>query len=518
MKKTLCLITGIITISIISSSHALPVYYNNNIINTNNNIYNLLVDSNFKEKTNNIDSLLISTFLGGSRSDGGFNVGITSDKDGNIFVTGVTSSLDFPTTNGAYDITFNGGSDIFISKFNPDLTELLSSTFIGGSENDETNRGCISIDKNGHVLLTGITNSVDFPITNSSYDSTYSGNQDIFIMKLNNDLSSILNSTFLGGSSIDGYLCDISINTNVNGDIYVSGRTGSRNFPTTQNSYSDSYFGGSSDFFIAKFDNNISSLKTSTFFGGSRNEEWTHLFLDNDNNVFVGGFTSSSDIPTTSGAYDESFNGVEDTFVAKFNNDLNNLIACTYLGGSQYDNCYTMNIDKDGNILLGGHADYGFPITRGAFRRFSFSKTKGFISKLNGDLSNLIASTFLVGGFQGSVCMSIDSDIEGNIYAVGYTRALLFPTKNNAFDRTHNGGVDVFVSMLDRDLSTLMYSTFLGGNSDDEVGSALLVDSSGIIYVGSGTASSDFPTTSNSYDVTFNGVVDCFIAKLNCNP
>lgn len=515
MKKTICLITGLIITSIISSCYALPVYYTNNLMNSN--AYDVLVDNHFKEKTHIIESLLFSTFLGGSYYDGGFNVGITSDNNGNIFVTGITSSQDFPTTNGAYDETFNGGSDIFISKFNSDLTKLLSSTFVGSSENDETNRGCITIDRNGNVLLTGITNSVDFPITNNSYDSTYNGNQDIFVIKLDNKLSSLLSSTFIGGSSVDGDRCDVSINTNGNDDIYLSGMTGSRNFPTTKDSYSDSYFGGGCDFFIAKFDNNLSSLKYSTFFGGTESEEWAHLFLDEDNNVFVGGFTSSSDLPTTNGAYDETFNGVEDTFVVKFNSDLTILIACTYLGGRQDDSCFTMNIDIDGNILLGGHAGFGFPTTREAYRRFYLSTTKGFISKLSGDLSTLIASTFITGGFRGAVCHSIDSDVERNIYVVGYTRALLFPTTSNAFDRRHNGGVDVFVSMLDRDLSTLKYSTFLGGSSDDEVGSALLVDSIGNIYVGSGTASSDFPITLNSYDETFNGGVDCFIAKLNCN-
>ena len=480
------------------------------------NIPEYLGHSLVKDKTNIFHSLIASTFLGGGSSDGGSQVGIALDKNGNVFVTGTTDSPDFPTTPGACDETLNGGSDIFISKFNADLTQLLASTFIGGSDIDETNRRCITINRNGNVLITGITNSADFPIANTSYDRTYNGNQDIFIIKLNNELSSVLSSTFLGGRSVDGHRCDVSINTDEYDNIYVSGMTGSRDFPTTQNSYSDSYFGGGSDFFIAKFDNNITSLKASTFFGGSENEEWAHVLLDDDTNVFVGGFTSSSDLPTTLGVYDDSFNGVEDSFAAKLNSDLSNLIACTYIGGSRYDNCYTMNIDRDGNILLGGHADFGFPTTPRALRRFPFLFiANGFVSKLSGDLSSLIASTFIPDGLQGSVCTSIDSDIDGNIIVAGYTRAFLFHRTSNAFDKTHNGGVDIFISKLNQNLSNLMYSTFLGGSGDDAPGSALIVNDDGTLYLGSGTSSHDFPTTDNAYDETFNGGVDCFITKLN---
>lgn len=509
MKKTL----SIIIIVIVTHSSLTAAVYNN--INPDDIQNSSIIISSIHTNTQkyNFHSLISSTYLGGSYFDGGLNIGIASDNNGYIFVTGVTSSIDFPTTIGTYDNSYNGGSDIFISKFNNDLTHLVSSTFIGGSSDDETNHRCITVDNNGNVLLTGITNSADFPITNNSYDTSYNGNQDIFIMKLNNNLTSVLCSSFLGGSSIDGSRCDVTIDTNKCDDIYVSGMTKSHNFPTTPNAYLNNYIGGGCDVFISKFDNNLSSLISSTFFGGNENEECPHVCIDPDENIFISGFTSSSDLPTTNGVYDETFNGIEDTFTAKFNGDLSNLIACTYIGSRKYDNAYAMNVDIEGNILLGGHADLGFPTTKGAYMRFGF--LKGFISKISGDLTTLVASTFFGRGLYSAYVSDIDSYSDGNIYVTGYTRSIFFKTTPDGFDRRHNGGVDVFFSVLHPDLSLKTYSTYIGGSGDDEIGSAMVINNDGTVCISSGTSSSDFPTTPGAYDETYNGGVDCFILKLD---
>ena len=289
-----------------------------------------------KNETLIIDPLLASTFLGGSDNEESYSIAV--DTNGNVFITGVTYSADFPTTPGAYDTSLNG-RDVFISKLNNDLDTLVASTFLGGSDNDYTHS--IALDTDGNVFVTGGTDSSDFPTTPDAYDTSHNGNEDVFISKLNNDLDTLVASTFLGGSN-DEESCSIVLNTD--GDVFITGWTQSSNFPTTSGAYDTSYNGGS-DVFISKLNNDLTTLVASTFLGGN-NYEWSYsIALDTNGNVFVTGQTNSSDFPATTGAYDISLNGYYDVFVSKFNNDLSSLLASTFLGGSSID-----NID-DGNSI-----------------------------------------------------------------------------------------------------------------------------------------------------------------------
>ena len=281
---------------------------------------------------NGLTKLLASTFLGKSSDEYGYSIAI--DAGGNVYVTGETLSFDFPTTPGAYRTAYNGGYyDAFVSKFNSGLTSLLASTFLGGSSGDYGR--AIAVDGVGNVFVAGNTWSKDFPATPGVYNTAHNGgNDDAFVSKLNNGLTSLLASTYLGGYSND---CGKAIAVDGGGNVYVTGDTVSPNFPTTAGAYATSYNRGSKDVFISKFDNGLASLSASTFLGGHANDYGKAIAIDAGGYVYVAGSTSSKDFPTTPGAYDTSPNGDSDIFVSKFNSGLANLIMSTLQGGSRSD-------------------------------------------------------------------------------------------------------------------------------------------------------------------------------------
>jgi hypothetical protein len=469
--------------------------------------------NNYQHPSSGFSGEYLATYLGGSNGDGGFDVGITIDPFGNIFVVGTTESDDFPVTTGSYDESYNGNTDIFIGKMDSELSTLIAATYLGGSDIEGVNCA-ITTDEYGNIYVIGYTASSDFPITSSAYDTTYNGGGDVFVTKLDNDLTTILGSTYLGGSGVDAFRSESSLFYKDN-ILYTTGMTSSNNFPTTINAYSRQFNGGNGDAFVTVFTSDLSNITASSYFGGDENEEWAKIVVDNMNNVFIAGFTQSTNLPTTPGSFDETYNSDDDAFVVKFNSDISNVIACSYLGGKRYDNIYCINIDYQGNILLGGHADPGYPTTLGAYTKFAFLQGRPIITKINNDLTTLIGSTFIRSAFKGGVCSSIDSDLEGNVYVSGYTRAILYPTTRNAFDRIYNGGVDIFVSVFNPTLSNMIFSTFIGGSGDDELGTGISVKETGVFYVGSGTNSADFPISSTAYDDSFNGVSDCCLFKIS---
>ena len=221
-------------------------------------------------------------------------------------------------------------SDVFVSKLNSGLTSLLASTYLGLTECGYS----IALDTSGNVYVTGYTGSTDFPTTSGAYDTSFNGGDyDVFVSKLNSGLTSLLASTYLGGSGPDE---GNSLTLDTSGNVYVTGATKSTDFPTMSGAYDT--FGGYydySDVFISKLDSGLTSLLASTYLVGLNMIMGISLALDTSGNVYVTGYTGSSSFPTTSGAYDTSFNGGDyDVFVSKLNSGLTSLLASTYLGGS----------------------------------------------------------------------------------------------------------------------------------------------------------------------------------------
>lgn len=408
-----------------------------------------------------------------------------------------------------------------ISKYNQFkpliIDPLIYSTFVGGSNYD---RGqSIVVDSEGNTYVTGWTISNDFPTTTNAYNKTYGGGTvygDCFVFKLSADGSSLLYSTFIGGNESD-YGDSITIDSE--GNAYVTGYTQSNNFPTTLNAYNQTH-SGDDDCFVFKLSTDGSSLLYSTLIGGSDEDSGDMITIDSEKNAYVTGHTASNVFPTTSGAYDESYNGGSyDCFVFKLSADGSNLLYSTFIGGNQQDYGSSIVLDGEGNTCVTGVTwSTNFPTTEGAYNR-TYDYIDCFVFKLSADGSSLLYSTF-VGGSNGDWGNSIVLDMEGNAYITGGTSSFNFPTTENAYSRAHGGGSDCFVFKLSADGSSLLYSTFMGGNSSD-LGISIILDSEGNAYVTGYTQSTNFPTTKNAYDTSYNGdrvyQGDCYVFKLSAD-
>ena len=260
-------------------------------------------------------ALVYSTFLGGNDWDSG--TGISVDAAGDAYVRGQTESTNFPTTAGAFDTTFNGGTlDAFVAKLNASGSALVYSTYLGGSGSESSGNpaGAIAVDATGSAYVTGTTSSANFPTTAGAYDTTYNGGYDAFVAKLNASGSALVYSTYLGGSGGDeGW----GIGVDAAGSAYVTGLTSSSNFPTTAGAF-DTTYNGNGDAFVAELNTSGSGLVYSTYLGGSSGDQGNSIDLDAVGNVYVAGQIASSDFPTTPGAFQTSSGGGEDAFVAKF--------------------------------------------------------------------------------------------------------------------------------------------------------------------------------------------------------
>jgi hypothetical protein len=385
-------------------------------------------------------------------------------------------------------------------------SDLLYSTFLGGNGDD---RGvAIAVDGAGSAYVTGWTWSSDFPTTPGSFD-TSSNNGDVFVVKLNAGGTGLAYATFLGGSGDDhGY----AIAVDGVGSAYVTGGTWSSDFPTTPGAFDTSYH-GAYDTFMVNLNAGGTGLAYATFLGGSAEDYGQALAVDGAGSAYVTGYTSSSDFPTTPGAFDTSYDGY-DAFVVKLNAGGAGLVYATFLGGSDSDRGYAIAVDGAGNAYVTGYTySSDFPTTPGAFDTSHNVGNDAFVVKLNAEGTGLAYATFL-GGNADDYGSSIAVDGAGSAYVTGFTYSSDFPATPGAFDTGYNGWGDAFMVKLNAGGAGLAYATFLGGNTYDE-GNAIAVDGAGSAYVTGGTWSSDFPTTPGAFDTSYNGGEDACVVKLN---
>ncbi|MFX1251048.1 MAG: SBBP repeat-containing protein, partial [Promethearchaeota archaeon] len=464
-----------------------------------------------------IDPLLlnISTFLGGSNSDGCYSLAL--DSANNVYLTGNTYSSDFSTTPGAYDTTHNGEFDVFVCKLSADGASLLYSTFIGGSYRDLGYS--LALDSANNVYLTGYTSSSDFSTTPGAYDTTHNGKDDVFVCKLSADGASLLYSTFIGGSG-DDYGHSLALDSANN--VYLTGHTYSSDFPATPGAYNTTN-GGQCDVFVCKLSADGASLLYSTFIGGNYHDLGYSLALDSTDNAYFAGYTSSSDFPTTPGAYDITNNGGRDVFVCKLSADGASLLYSTFIGGSGDDYGHSLALDSANNVYLTGYTHHSyssdFPTTPGAYDITHNGQDDVFVCKLSADGASLLYSTF-IGGSYRDFGYSLALDNVNNVCILGTTEyhsySDNFPTTPDAYDSTHNGEFDVFVCKLSTDGTSLLHSTFIGGYWND-FGRSLALDSTNNAYFAGHTSSDDFPTTPGAYATTSSGS-DVFVCKILSNP
>jgi hypothetical protein len=461
-----------------------------------------------------IDPLIYSTYLGGSGEDGG--VGIAVDSAGNAYVTGWTGSAGFPVTPGAFQTTCNNGgnscatdSDAFVVKINSSGSAFVYSTFLGGSGAESG--ASIALDSAGNAYVTGYTTSSDFPTMNPLLPA-YGGGYDAFVAKLNPSGSALVYSTYLGGSAGD---VGNAIAADSAGNAYVTGWTYSTNFPTINPLQAG--FGGKVDAFATKLNPSGSALAYSTYLGGG-DEDYGHgIAVDSLGNAYITGYTTSTDFPTTPGAFQTVCNGgidcypLQDAFVAKVNPSGSALVYSTYLGGSGYDYGESIAVDNAGSTYVTGYTNStNFP-TKNPLQATKGGSYDAFVTKLNASGSALTYSTYL-GGLKVDYGNGIAVDGAGNAYVTGTTASTNFPTMYPLQPKDHGLG-DAFVSKLSPTGSALIYSTYLGGSGADQ-GFGISVDSAGNVYVTGTTSSPNYPTASPLQKKNA-GLNDAFVSKID---
>ncbi len=494
-------------------------------------------------------TLAYATYLGGSRNEG--TRAIAVDNTGAVYIAGFTSSTDFPFTAGGFQPAYAGGSvlplairgDAFVAKLDPTGTKVIYNTYLGGRGDDGATG--IAVDSAGEAVVTGYTNSNNFP-TKNAYSGTYNGSGgniyhtlgDAFLTKLNAAGNGLIYSTYFGGGGDDAAT---AITLDATGAAYITGLTVSPNFPTTPGALQRQYGGGggnltafqwvpqpsvqTGDAFVAKFDA-TGTLVFSTYLGGSKDDAGFSIALDPSNNIYVAGATLSTNFPVSPAAYQSSFGGqgtlfddevyfvTGDAFVAKLDPTGSRKIYATYLGGSRDDLATAITVDSTGAAYVTGFTtSVNFPTTPGAYSRTYKGPAKlsdarntmtgdVFVAKLNP--AGALAFGTLIGDVDDEGGGAIALDPAGNIYVAGYTNSANFPTLPGAV-QTRFGGMaqsdfapigHAFLLELAPDGSKLMYSTFLGGSGNDRAFPGLALSPDGSVYVAGLTGSNDFPVLS----------------------
>ena len=454
-----------------------------------------------------IDPMLpYSTYLGGSENDNGY--GIAADAQGCAYVGGATTSLDFPSTPGAFQQTFSGTGDAFVSKFTPDGSALIYSTFLGGSGGN----GCsgLTIDALGCVYIVGYTTSADYPTTPGAFQTVFGGVYDVIVTKLAANGASLVYSTFLGGSSFD---TGRGIAVDEQGHAYVCGFTASPNFPVTPGAFQTTLV-KSIDAFVTKLSPNGTSLAYSTYFSGSDSQnEATAIAVDRFGCAYITGFWGAG-LPVTPGAFQTAFGGgYYDAYATKFAADGASLVYSTYLGGSGGDIGRDIVVDEAGcAIVAGGTDSANFPTTPGTFEPvFSGGIFDSFIAKVSPDGSSLIASTFLGGtGYDQALSVALDS--QGNVYLTGEINSYNFPITPQVVPSSLSGYTSSFVSILSPGLNRLLVSYYLGG-SQYNTGWSITVGPNGDVYTTGDTSSLDFPVSPGAFQSALSGSLDALVTK-----
>ncbi len=453
-----------------------------------------------------IDPVLVySTYVGGSGSDAGYAIAV--DALGGAYVTGRTSSSDFPTKPHLQSSFMGGSADVFVLKLNAAGDKLDYSTYLGG--NDTQSGYAIAVDETGCAYITGVTTSPDFPTVNP-YPST-PGSPDsprAFVVKLN-PKGSVVYSTYLGASQSD---TGLGIAVDRDGKAYVTGETSSSDFPIVGSAFT--YGGGSFDAFVAKLGISGDVLEYSTFLGGNDTDSGYGVAVDDNGSIYIAGETSSSDFPMAGGAQIEYGGGAADAFVVKIDGTSGLIGYSTYLGGSGADFGRGIAVDLNHSVYVTGKTSSasGFPLANPWQSGFGGGAFDVFVTKLDPTGYSLSYSTFL-GGDGNDTGQAIAVDGSGRAYVTGQTSGN-FPTIK-AIQNVHGGGsADAFVARLNAMGDSLDFSTYLGGTADD-IGYGIATDSKGDIYVAGKTSSVDFPWIANAFMKVNGGGSDAFVAKLN---
>ncbi len=493
-----------------------------------------------------IDPILVfSTYTGSTADNWGFTA--TYDGQGNMYIAGIAFDIGYPLTAGAYQISYNGGTgigypgtDVSISKLSADGTNLLYSTYFGGSGNE--NPHSIICNQTGELYVFGSTSSANLPTSGNAYDNSfntgvtftnsvlnYVNGTDAYVVKFNASGAAILGSTYVGGSGNDAVNLSLNLKKNYadefrgeiivdnNDNCWVTTTTLSTDFPIIGGAQTAN--NGMQDAITFKLNSDLSSLLWSSYYGGSDDDAGYSIQLSSLNEPIISGGTVSNDLTTTPLVIYPNSIGTQDGFVAKFNTSGNTISNATYIGTSSYDQSYFVQVDMNDNIYLYGQTEGAYPIS--PLGVFNNPNSGQFLHKLNPDMSSTLFSTVFGSGAGINIAPSafLVSDCE-LIYVSGWGGSVNYqgntfnmPITGNSY-QSNTDGSDFYLGVFTADANSLLYATYFGGGTSAEHvdGGTSRFDKSGHVYqavcAGCG-GNSDFPTTLGSWSSTNNST--------NCN-
>ena len=416
-------------------------------------------------------AIVYATYFGGSGVDyvDGRGGAIEVDEAGQVYVTGTTTSADFPVQQALQPV-IGGSTDAFIMKLSADGSTALYATFIGGSADDYSEG--LAIDGTGAVYATGYTSSTDFPTVNALQPAHHAGFYDAYVVKVNAAGSALVYSTYIGGG---GEEYGFGIAVDAGGNAYVTGITGSGDFPTV--GPFQAAHGGQYDAYVTKLNASGSALVYSTFLGGNGYDFGLAITVDPTGHAYVTGIAVSDNFPTANpiqaehGSYEF---WRDDAFISKLTPDGTGLVYSTYLGGSGGDFGYGVVVDDDGNAYIaGGTFSRDFP-TVDPLQPVLGGVHDGFVAKLTASGTALVYSTYL-GGAADDYVIGLARSQSGAVYIAGVTSSGDFPTAHALQSAYGSGASDAFVAKLNDAAPTVceMIGAVVASVSDADLSAGL---------------------------------------------
>lgn len=467
--------------------------------------------------------LIFSTYSGSNAGNWGFTA--TYDDDGHLYGGGIVFAVGYPTTVGAYQENYAAGTDIGITKYFADGTDMVWSTYIGGllTENPHS----LMVDSENNLFVYGSSNSDDYPTTIGCYDESHNGEYDIVISKLSASGSEMLASTFLGGTDDDGRNSAPVLSHNygdgARGEVFVSeddevfiaSSTFSDDIAVTNLSEEQDHQGGQ-DGCAFLFTSELDSMIFGTYLGGSGDD--AAYSIKNENGVIVvAGGTTSDDFPVSANVIAPTYlGGTSDGFITTlFPNG--SIVKSTYTGTDDYDQVYFVDFGTNNTLFVTGQTTGDFTVTAGVY--FNEGGTQ-FIQEIDINLTdNLRSMVFGTGGNNTDISLTafmVDQCNHAYVSGFGVTNGL--PVTPDAFQATSTSN-DFYFIVLETDFEDLLYATFFGGASTSEHvdGGTSRFDDDGIIYQAVCVCGNDFPTSEDCYSTGGSGGCNLGSIKMEFN-
>jgi len=489
-----------------------------------------------------LDPVLVgSTYTGSSADNWGFSA--TYASDGSIFLGGIVFDVGYPTSIGAYDISFNGGTDMVVSKYAPDATTLIYSTHLGGASGD-TLLSLVS-DAQNRLYVLGKSLSTNYPAF--GFDPSHNGGMDYVVSRLNPTGTQLLSSTYLGGNGMDGENFGSAQMQNLNalwfnygdnnrgeitldpaGRVLIVGNTTSTNFPTSGLSAHQQAMAGVQDGVLVKLSANLDSLIYGTYLGGDQQDAIYGIRAMGVDTVYITGSTFSSNFPISlsMGGYIPQYQGGGDGFLMAIRTTGGPPIYGTFLGNATYQQAYLLDRDAEGRVYVTGISTSALAITPSGI--YNNPGGKHFIQVFSSDLDSLLRGT-MIGANSAGPNFSPTAfmvDVCGKVYLTGWggsvntarnihVSAMVGLPVTAQRLQANTDHHDMYVMVLESNLDSLLYGSFFGGALSREHvdGGTCRFSRDGVIYhavcAGCGGGNDDFPTTTGAWSATNN--------SLNCN-